>query len=517
MSPGRCAALVAASWAVAHLHSLLHTLLISRLSYQRAAPVRHFFCDMTVMLSLATSDTSAAETAIFSEGLAVVLTPLLLVALSYARILVAVLGVRSAGGRRRAFSTCGAHLVVVSLFFGSILSVYFRPSSAYSARYDRLASVVYAVVTPTLNPFIYSLRNKEVKGALKRGLRWRAAPPRGVTADAYALRAPSFFLNSILFTLELTVLLGKKESEDLPYEVRKAQEINHLFGPKDSEDSYDIIFDLHNTTSNMGCTLILEDSRNDFLIQMFHYIKTSLAPLACYVYLIEHPSLKYATTRSIAKYPVGIEVGPQPQGVLRADILDQMRKMIKHALDFIQNFNEGKEFPPCAIEVYKIMEKVDYPRNESGEIAAIIHPKLQDQDWKPLHPEDPVFLTLDGKTISLGGDQTVYPVFVNEAAYYEKKEAFAKTTKLTLNAKAWRTGQFRGSSESTGAAADCKAASSTHLSLTQPIRDTRAKILPTQPSRPAVGEHRSFTQDSGLLELPSSGLLAIGLYKLFAK
>ncbi|ELK31983.1 Aspartoacylase [Myotis davidii] len=190
-------------------------------------------------------------------------------------------------------------------------------------------------------------------------------------------------------------------SEDLPYEVRRAQEINHLFGPKDSEDSYDIIFDLHNTTSNMGCTLILEDSRNDFLIQMFHYIKASLAPLPCYIYLLEHPSLKYATTRSIAKYPV--------------------------------------EFPPCAIEVYKIMEKVDYPRNENGEIAAIIHPNLQDQDWKPLRPEDPVFLTLDGETIPLGGDRTVYPTFVNEAAYYEKKEAFAKTTVLTLKAKSIRS------------------------------------------------------------------------------
>ncbi|XP_049638577.1 olfactory receptor 1L6 [Suncus etruscus] len=174
MTPRRCAVLVAASWTLSHLHSLLHTLLISALSYPPAAAVRHFFCDMTVMLSLATSDTSAAETAIFSEGLAVVLTPLLLVSLSYTHILLAVLGVQSAGGRRRAFSTCGAHLVVVSLFFGSVLSVYFRPSSAYSARYDRFASVVYAVVTPTLNPFIYSLRNKEVKGALKRGLRWKA-------------------------------------------------------------------------------------------------------------------------------------------------------------------------------------------------------------------------------------------------------------------------------------------------------------------------------------------------------
>lgn len=229
--------------------------------------------------------------------------------------------------------------------------------------------------------------------------------------------------------------LGKMMSEDLPYEVKRAQEINNLFGPKNSDNSYDIIFDLHNTTSNMGCALILEDSRNDFLIQMFHYIKTSLAPLPCYVYLIEHPVLKYGTTRSIARYPVGIEVGPQPQGVLRADILEQMRKMIKHALDFIQYFNEGKQFPPCDIEVYKVVEKVDYPRNESGEIAAVIHPNLQDQDWKPLHPGDPVFVSFDGNIIPLGGDHTVYPVFVNEAAYYEKKEAFAKTMKLTLSAK----------------------------------------------------------------------------------
>uniref|UniRef100_A0A2K6GYE7 Olfactory receptor family 1 subfamily R member 1 pseudo n=1 Tax=Propithecus coquereli TaxID=379532 RepID=A0A2K6GYE7_PROCO len=152
VTPGRRALLLGASWAVAHLHALLHTLLLSALAYPRSALVRHFFCDMTVLLSLATSNTSAEETAIFSEGLAVVLTPLLLVSLSYARIIVAVLGVRSAGGRRRAFSTCGAHLVVLS--------------------------VVYAVITPTLNPYIYSLRNEEVKGALKRRLRGRAAPKR---------------------------------------------------------------------------------------------------------------------------------------------------------------------------------------------------------------------------------------------------------------------------------------------------------------------------------------------------
>ncbi|NWH94293.1 ACY2 Aspartoacylase, partial [Pycnonotus jocosus] len=131
----------------------------------------------------------------------------------------------------------------------------------------------------------------------------------------------------------------------------------------------------------------------------------------------------------------GVEVGPQPQGVARADVLDKMRKIVKHGLDFVQLFNEGKEFPPCTIEVFKIMEKVDYPRNKNGEIIAIIHPKLQDQDWQPLKNGDPLFLTLDGEVIPYQGNCTVYPTFINEAAYYEKKQAFVKTEKIKLTAK----------------------------------------------------------------------------------
>nr|XP_006012732.1 PREDICTED: aspartoacylase [Latimeria chalumnae] len=171
--------------------------------------------------------------------------------------------------------------------------------------------------------------------------------------------------------------LSLPETEKMPYEVRRAQEINHTFGPKDSENAYDVIFDLHNTTSNMGGTMILENSKDDFIIQMIHYVKNALSPKACPVLLIEHPNLKYATTRSIAKHPVGVEVGPQPQGVVRADILDKMREIVKHSLNFIQHFNEGREYPPCTMEVFRITEKVDYPRNASGEISAIIHSSLQ--------------------------------------------------------------------------------------------------------------------------------------------
>ncbi|XP_056415237.1 aspartoacylase [Hyla sarda] len=219
-----------------------------------------------------------------------------------------------------------------------------------------------------------------------------------------------------------------------PYEIAQARKINSLFGPKGSKDAYDVILDLHNTTAHMGATLILENSRDNFTIQMCNYIQKSMAPVPCAVLLIEHPGVKYATTRSIAKHPIGIEVGSQPQGVIRADILQKMRNVVKLSLDFMQCFNEGRKFPPCTIEVYKVLEKIDYPRNDNGDVGAFIHPNLQDQDWKPLNPGDPMFITMDGKVICFEGENIVYPTFVNEAAYYEKNQAFAKTEKVTLTA-----------------------------------------------------------------------------------
>ncbi|KAM8977038.1 aspartoacylase [Pelodytes ibericus] len=232
--------------------------------------------------------------------------------------------------------------------------------------------------------------------------------------------------------------LRSEHSAHLPYEIKRAQEINSIFGPKGSENAYDMILDLHNTTSYMGPTLILEDSTNDFTIQMCHFIQNSMAPLKCSVLLIDHPAIKYATTRSIAKHPVGVEVGPQAHGTVRADILDQMRRIVKYALDFVQYFNEGAEFPPCRINAFKVLEKVEYPTNERGDGIAVIHRKLQDHDWQELNPGDPMFVTLDGKVIEYEGESTVYPTFINEAAYYEKNLAFTKTQKVTLTAETLR-------------------------------------------------------------------------------
>ncbi|XP_068600750.1 aspartoacylase [Brachionichthys hirsutus] len=232
--------------------------------------------------------------------------------------------------------------------------------------------------------------------------------------------------------------LSAPGGDDLPYEVRRAQEINRIFGPKGSPDAYDVIFDLHNTTANMGCTLLLENSEDHFNLQMMNYIKKAIAPASCLVLLNEHPVLKYASSRSVAKHSIGLEVGPQPQGVLRSNIFESMRAILKHALDFIELFNDGVEFSPCTVEAFSFSERIDYPRDANGNIVAMVHPNLQDCDWEPLNPGDPMFQTFEGKTISYQGPGTVYPTFINEAAYYEKRQAFVTTRRKTLVASAIR-------------------------------------------------------------------------------
>uniref|UniRef100_A0A8C6VCT9 Aspartoacylase n=1 Tax=Naja naja TaxID=35670 RepID=A0A8C6VCT9_NAJNA len=123
-------------------------------------------------------------------------------------------------------------------------------------------------------------------------------------------------------------------ANNVPYEVQRAQEINSLFGPKGQPGAYDLIFDLHNTTANMGGTLILESSSNCFAIQMCHYIQVFKKRGG------DHNGLKNHID-GFCFFSPGVEVGPQPQGVLRADILDKMRTIVRHGLDFVAKFNAG--------------------------------------------------------------------------------------------------------------------------------------------------------------------------------
>ena len=168
MNPRRCFQLVTASWLVSHLHSLTHTILMARLSFCGPNVIHHFFCDVQPLLTLSCSNTSLNELLAFTEGSFVIMSPFIFITVSYVYITRAVLRVPSGRGRYKVFSTCGSHLMVVTLFYGTVISVYIRPSSTYSVMKDRVITVIYTVVIPMLNPFIYSLRNKDMKQAMKK-------------------------------------------------------------------------------------------------------------------------------------------------------------------------------------------------------------------------------------------------------------------------------------------------------------------------------------------------------------
>ncbi|XP_038184327.1 olfactory receptor 1361-like [Arvicola amphibius] len=167
MRPRLCVLLVAISWVITHLHALLHTLLLVRLTFCSRNAVPHFFCDPYPILKLSCSDTFINDLMVFTVGGLVFLTPFTCIIVSYAYIFSRVLKLQSAHGIRKALSTCGSHLTVVSLFYGSILGIYMHPSSTYTVQ-DTVASVIFTVVTPMVNPFIYSLRNRDIKGALRK-------------------------------------------------------------------------------------------------------------------------------------------------------------------------------------------------------------------------------------------------------------------------------------------------------------------------------------------------------------
>ncbi|XP_006267903.2 olfactory receptor 1K1-like [Alligator mississippiensis] len=178
MGPSCCLGLVAGSWAVSHLHSLLHVGLLARLSFCASREIPHYFCDVQPLLRLSCSSTRVNELVAFTESSVIVMGPFLFILGSYIFILTAVLRLPSGEGRRKAMSTCGSHLAVVALFYGTVIAVYIRPASSYSADQGRVVTVVYTALTPMLNPLIYSLRNQEVAGALRRALDKLQAPGR---------------------------------------------------------------------------------------------------------------------------------------------------------------------------------------------------------------------------------------------------------------------------------------------------------------------------------------------------
>ncbi|XP_032757796.1 olfactory receptor 1J4-like [Rattus rattus] len=163
-----CILLVAMSWILSCVSALSHTLLLARLSFCADNTIPHFFCDLAALLKLSCSDISLNELVIFTAGTIVITLPLICILISYGHIGATILKVSSNKGIYKALSTCGSHLSVVSLYYGAIIGLYLIPSSSTSSDKGVIASVMYTVVTPLLNPFIYSIRNRDMKEALKK-------------------------------------------------------------------------------------------------------------------------------------------------------------------------------------------------------------------------------------------------------------------------------------------------------------------------------------------------------------
>ncbi|XP_072578237.1 olfactory receptor-like protein OLF4 [Vulpes vulpes] len=168
MNPQLCGQLVLMSWIISILHSLLESLMVLRLSFCTKLEIPHFFCELNQMIQLACSDTFLNNMVMYFAAVLLAGGPFVGILFSYSKIVSSIHRISSAQGKYKAFSTCASHLSVVSLFYCTILGVYLSSAATQSSHSSAVASVMYTVVTPMMNPFIYSLRNRDIKEALMR-------------------------------------------------------------------------------------------------------------------------------------------------------------------------------------------------------------------------------------------------------------------------------------------------------------------------------------------------------------
>jgi aspartoacylase len=207
------------------------------------------------------------------------------------------------------------------------------------------------------------------------------------------------------------------------YEDRRAKAIQQILQPQ-NQPFVDVIIDLHSTTANMGLSLIFCDL-HPFLLQLGAYL-TSINPMV--KVFVNQQSREGGFLRSLCELGFVIEVGAVAQNILNAELFQQTEQLIYAILDYFEGYKQGKiRHKNSTLTFYQYIGSIDYPRSDAydglhlgGEIQAMIHPQLQFRDYEPLHPGDPMFLTFEGKDIFYEGASTVYPIFINEAAYYEK-------------------------------------------------------------------------------------------------
>ncbi len=213
------------------------------------------------------------------------------------------------------------------------------------------------------------------------------------------------------------------------YEDQLAKTIVAQLGPKDAPQA-DIIIDLHSTTANMGFA-IMPSSKHPLNLRLAAYL-TTLHPAVRILFGLQCDQTA-PMLRSLSPFGCTLEVGPIAQGVVLAEKLQETERLIQGILDYLEAMNQGQPLAvPETVTVYEAIATVDYPRDTAGDVRAAIHPQLQFQDFQALHPGEPMFWGFSGETFIYEGETTVYPVFINEAAYYEKHVAMVLTQKRDI-------------------------------------------------------------------------------------
>ncbi|XP_068107725.1 olfactory receptor 2G3-like [Hyperolius riggenbachi] len=163
-----CISFVLFAWAVGSINSAIHVFYTFQLPFCKTHEVNQFFCEVPPFIRMSCIDTTFNEASMFISAAVIVLFAFMLTLVSYVNIISTILKIRTSEGRHKAFSTCSSHITVVSLFYGTIMFNYMHPRSSTTSETDKVVSILYTVVTPMLNPIIYSIRNKDIKASLMK-------------------------------------------------------------------------------------------------------------------------------------------------------------------------------------------------------------------------------------------------------------------------------------------------------------------------------------------------------------
>lgn len=206
----------------------------------------------------------------------------------------------------------------------------------------------------------------------------------------------------------------------IQYEECRAKALDQLFG-RSAEQRADFVIDLHTTTSNMGSSIVVTE-RDPFIYALVAYLSGTVPDLKVYYKDVSQAESPYL----ISLGRVGgvlIEIGPTPQGLLRSDVYQKTLQAVDETLSFLDKWNR-EDLPelPGYISAYQYVESLTLPATEEGELNGMIHENIQDSDFQPIKAGDPIFRLLDGEEIlfETQSDEPFFPVFVNEAAYYDR-------------------------------------------------------------------------------------------------